>query len=163
MYQPNLIDHFEQICCLDSKHLSPGSEINESSKLHPTESILIKEQVTTTHIKTTIWQLMNEEKLKYRHACLHESMLRKVNVFDEHISTIEAMRKDQLLAITFMELFSLSLKEELMILRVFDLIQDEFKYNTHLHYLKQHSINDEVKCVTQNVLNIELPIITRLI
>jgi hypothetical protein len=120
---------------LESTHLSPDREVTKSSQSQRTQSNLI--------------QLLDKEQLKYRHACLHESMLRKVNVFDEQISTAEKMRKDQLLAVTFIDLFALSLKEEMMILRVFDLIEDEYEYATSLQILKLNSIVEKVKRVAQ--------------
>jgi hypothetical protein len=76
-------------------------------------------------------------------------MLWKVNVFDEQISTAQKMREDQLLAVTFIDLFALSLKEGMMILRVFDLVEDEYESGASLHVLKLNSIVEEVKRIAQ--------------
>lgn len=128
VFQPHLNDH------LESTYSARSSEKSHSSW---GDSILSQVQEKPTYLETTIQELMNKEKIKYGNTCLHVSMLLKINEFDERVSKAKAMRMDQILTVTFIKLFALSLKEELMILKVFDLIEDEYEYSAHQQLLKQ--------------------------
>lgn len=97
-----------------------------------------------THLETTMKQ-MRKEKLKHRHDCLHESMLTKMNMFDDHLLTLETTRKDIKFRITFLDLFALTLEEELIILNDFDLLEDEYCNNVNLKTGKQNEKINQVK------------------
>lgn len=97
-----------------------------------------------THLEL-IMQKMEKEKLKHKHDCLHESMLTKINIFDDHLSMLETTRKNVKLRITFLELFALTLEEELLVLNDFDLVEDEYSYNVYLITVKQNDKINQVK------------------
>lgn len=100
-----------------------------------------------THLENTMKQ-MRKEKLKHRHDCLHESMLTKINMFDDHLIMLEATRKDIEFRITFLNLFALTLEEELIILNDFDLLEDEYCNNVYLKTGKQNEKINQVKCLS---------------
>jgi len=105
-----------------------------------------------THLEI-IMQNMRKEQLKYRHMHLHETMLTKINIFDDNLMELDKMRKDIKLRIKFLDLLALTFEEELIILNDFDLVEDEY---LHSVYLKTCLKNDKVKQVMY--LNKLLPI-----
>lgn len=119
--------------------------------LHPEKndvySNMVKNELPEepSHLET-VMKHMRKEKLKYRHKCLHESMLMKINMFDEYLLTLETKRIDVKLRVTFLELFALTLEEELLILNDFDLLENEYSYNV---YLKTRKQNDKINQVKQ--------------
>lgn len=118
--------------------------------LYPEKSDLYKEMFKNTNEEKstyieTIMQKMRIDKLKYRHSCLHESMLTKINMFDDHILMLDKLRKNVKLRITFLDLFAITLKEELIILNDFDLLEDDYLYNVYLKTEKQNDKVDQVK------------------
>lgn len=94
-------------------------------------------------LETTMQQIM-KDKLKYRHKCLHESMLMKITKFDNHINMAEKLRMDIQLKITFLKLFSLTLEEELIILNNFDLLEDNISYILNLKTEEKTAKVDQV-------------------
>lgn len=96
-----------------------------------------------TDLEITMLQ-MRKEKLVHRHNLLQESMLRKMNRFDEDLSSLEKERKDIILHTTFLNLFAITLEEELIILNDFDLLEDQYSYNLFMKTVKQ---NDQLKQV----------------
>lgn len=92
---------------------------------------------------------MRQDELKYRHLCLHESMLTKINMFDCKLSKLNVLRRDVVLQVTFLDLFAVQLEEELIILNEFDLIEDEYLYNVFVKTGVQNKKADQVN-VTQN-------------
>lgn len=65
-------------------------------------------------------------------------------------------KKDEIYDFAFVELFTQSIKEELMVLSVFDLIQDEHEYCVSLQLQQYTDIEDKVNCVPWCVLNVGL-------
>lgn len=92
-----------------------------------------------------IMEQMRKEQLKYRHKCLHESMLMKINIFDDHLIKLETMRHNVKLHITFLDLFASTLEEEMIILNNFDLLEDEYIYNVLQKTEKQNEKVNQVK------------------
>ncbi|XP_015370284.1 PREDICTED: uncharacterized protein LOC107166226 [Diuraphis noxia] len=86
-------------------------------------------------------QNMRKEQLKYRHKHLHETMLTKINKFDDDLTELNKMRKDVKLRIKFLDLLALTFEEELIILNDFDLVEDEC---LHSVYLKTGLKNDKI-------------------
>lgn len=99
-----------------------------------------------------IMQQMRKEKLKYRHKCLHESMLMKINMFDDHLIVLETMRKDVKFHITFLDLFASTLEEEMIILNNFDLLEDEYTYTVLQKNEKQNDKVNQVKYLHKYLL-----------
>lgn len=87
---------------------------------------------------------MKKEELKYRHLCLHESMLTRIHMFDCHVSTLNDLRRDVELHVTFLDLFTKKLEEELIILNEYDLIEDEYLYNVFVKTGIQNKKADQV-------------------
>lgn len=100
-----------------------------------------------TYLETIMLQ-MKREKLKYKHNCLHESILTKMNIFDEHLLDLEKERKDIGLQTTFLNLFAITLEEELIILNDFNLLEDQYSYNLYIKTVKH---NDQVKIVNISI------------
>lgn len=96
-----------------------------------------------TYLEITMLQ-MRKENLKHRLKCLHESMLAKINTFDDHLLTLVTLQKDISLSIIFLEVFALTLEEELIVLNNFELREDEY---SHKVYLKTSEQNDKVNQV----------------
>lgn len=82
--------------------------------------------------------------LKYIHLYLHDSMLTKINTFDDSILSLGVKRNDVKFCITFLELFALTLEEELLILYDFDLLEDDYAYNIHEKTAVQNSKVEKV-------------------
>eukprot|EP00102_Acyrthosiphon_pisum_P018899 XP_016656109.1 PREDICTED: centromere-associated protein E [Acyrthosiphon pisum] len=121
---PSLIDPFEPI-----GHWDPTDLILKPGNSHE-----------LTHLEI-IMQNMRKEQLKYRHMHLHETMLTKINMFDDDLMELDKMRKDVKLRIKFLDLLALTLEEELIILNDFDLVEDEY---SHSVYIKTGLQNDKV-------------------
>lgn len=102
----------------------------------------------TTHHEHFIQQ-MRKENLKYRYKCLHESLLTKINMFDDELLQLETERKDIKLQITFKNLFLSTLQEELLILNDFDLLEDKYSYDLYLKTVKQNEKVNEVKYLSK--------------
>lgn len=96
-----------------------------------------------TDLEITMLQ-MRKEKLMHRHSLLQESMLRKIDRFDEDLSSLKEERKDIILHSTFLNLFSITLEEELIILNDFDLLEDKYSQNL---FIKTEKQNDQVQQV----------------
>lgn len=107
-----------------------------------------------THLEN-IMVNMRKEKLKYRHMCLHKTMLTKINMFDNDLNELDKMRKSVKLQIKFLDLLALTFEEELIILNGFDLVEDEYLQNVSLKIGLQ---NDKVNQVMY-LFNKLLPII----
>lgn len=80
-------------------------------------------------------QQLRRSHLKYRYDCLHESNLTKINIFDCRLLELDAERKDLKIRITYLDLFVLTLEEEMIILNDFDLLEDE-----NLHIVREKTI-----------------------
>lgn len=145
MFQPNLTDSFEPNRRLDPMHLV----------LNPEKSDLYTEMSTNqfheniTDLERTM-QSMRKERLKYEHHCLHESMLMKIKMFDDHLYFLETSRKDVKLRITFLDLFSIKLEEELLILNDFDLLENEYSHNVYVQTGKQNDKVNQVNDISTN-------------
>lgn len=87
---------------------------------------------------------IRHDKLKYRHLCLHDSMLTKINIFDDKVITLEAERNDVKLCITFLELFTLTLEEELLVLYDFDLLEDDYEHRIYKKTAVQNATVEKV-------------------
>lgn len=98
-----------------------------------------------THLEITMQQ-MRKDKLKYKYKCLHESMLTKINIFDDYLIMLETERKDVKLHITFLDLFASTLEEEMIIFNNYHLLEDEYMYNVHEKTEKQNEKVIQVKC-----------------
>lgn len=140
MFKPNLIDSFEPVQYMDPIYLI----------LYPEQSKLYSEMLKNdqfheepTYLEITM-RKMRIENLKHKHQCLHESMLTKINMFDDHLLVLEKTRKDVKLRITFLELFAITLEEELLILNDFDLLEDDYSYNVYLKTGKQNEKVNQV-------------------
>lgn len=83
-------------------------------------------------------------QLKYRHECLHESMLTRITMFDDDVAALDAERKRAKMRVTFLELFALTLEEEMIILNDFDLLEDGYLRVMNVTTAKQ---NDKVSQV----------------
>ncbi|XP_025191573.1 uncharacterized protein LOC112591851 [Melanaphis sacchari] len=114
---PSLIDSFEPI-----SHWDPTDLILKPKKNHMYENTILDEP---THLEI-IMQNMRKEQLKYRHMRLHETILTKINLFDEDLIELDKMRKNIKLRIKFLDLLALTFEEELIILNDFDLVEDEY-------------------------------------
>lgn len=138
-----MIDSFKPIHHLDLNHLILNSKKSDlCSKIYKNDF-----HENPTHLEI-VMQKMRVEKLKHKHVCLHESMLTKINIFDDHLSMLETTRKNVKLRITFLELFALTLEEEMLVLNDFNLVEDEYSYNVYLTTVKQ---NDKINQV--NIFN----------
>lgn len=140
MFKPNLIDSFKPVQYMDPIYLI----------LYPEQSKLYSEMLKNdqfheepTYLEITM-RKMRKENLKHKHQCLHESMLTKINMFDDHLLMLEKTRKDVKLRITFLELFAITLEEELLILNDFDLLEDDYSYNVYLKTGKQNEKVNQV-------------------
>jgi len=127
MFQTSLIDPFEPI-----GHWDPTDLILKPRNSHE-----------LTHLEI-IMQNMRKEQLKYRHMHLHETMLTKINMFDDDLIELYKMRKDVKLRIKFLDLLALTFEEELIILNDFDFVEDEY---SHSVYIKTGLQNDKVNQV----------------
>lgn len=136
MFQPSFIDLFEP-----NGHWDPTDLILKPGKSHIMYTNEILEELTHLEI---IMQNMRKEQLKYRHMHLHETMLTKINMFDDDLMELDKMRKDVKLQIKFLDLLALTFEEELIILNDFDLVEDEYLQGV---YLKTGLQNNKVKQV----------------
>lgn len=144
IFQPISIDFFEPNESLGLKYLMLNPEkINLHSK---SEDNFIE---NPTDLEATMLQT-RKEKLIHRHNLLQESMLRKINGFDEDLSILEKERKDIILCTTFLNLFGITLEEELIIMNDFDLLEDQYSHNI---YIKTEKQNDQVKLVKYFKIN----------
>lgn len=98
-------------------------------------------------------QQMRRDKLKHKHKCLHESMLTKIKMFDNRLLTLQTTQRDVELSITFLDLFCLTLEEEIIILNSFGLQEDEYLHNVYFKTKKQ---NDKVNQVKIKIYNYQL-------
>lgn len=96
-----------------------------------------------TSVEAALRQI-TKDKFKHKYDCLHESMLTKINMFDEHTLSLEKERKDIKLRLMFLNLFAVTLEEELLILNDFDLLEDEYSYEL---FVKTGDQNNQVKQV----------------
>ncbi|XP_022179157.1 uncharacterized protein LOC111039821 isoform X2 [Myzus persicae] len=131
---PSFIDLFEP-----NGHWDPTDLILKPGKSHIMYTNEILEELTHLEI---IMQNMRKEQLKYRHMHLHETMLTKINMFDDDLMELDKMRKDVKLQIKFLDLLALTFEEELIILNDFDLVEDEYLQGV---YLKTGLQNNKVK------------------
>lgn len=104
----------------------------------------MSENEEPTSVKATMRQLRRSH-LKHRHECLHESMLTKITVFDNHLLALDVERKDVKIHITFLDLFAMTLEEEMIILNDFDWLEDENLRNVHKKMLIQNEKINQVK------------------
>jgi len=86
------------------------------------------------------------DKLKYRHMHLHESMLRKIDMFDDQLFKLNKMRIEVKLEIKFLDLWATTLEEEMLVLYDFDLLEDELSYNVHVKTGLQNDKAQQVIC-----------------
>lgn len=100
-----------------------------------------------TLMKTTLQQ-MRKDNLKYRHLCLHDTMSTKINMFDERLVLLKRKRIDVMLQIIFLDLFALTLEEELLIFNDYDLLEDDCEYNL---FLRTGIQNEKAKQVNMNI------------
>lgn len=116
---------------INNTYLYTDTSEDESSCEEPTSlDITIKE--------------MRIKELKYRHLCLHDSMLTIINMFDSKLSELNVLRKDVKYRTTLLNLFAIQLEEEMIVLNKFDLIKDEYLYNIFLKTKELNNKSEEV-------------------
>lgn len=125
-----MIDSFEPIYNFDSKHFL------ELGTLYP-EIATHEYYEKPTYLEIIMGQIRKDE-LKYRHLCLHDTMLTKINIFDDGVLILETERINVKIHIAFLELLILKIEEELMILNDFDLVDDTYSYITNETIGKQN-------------------------
>lgn len=119
------------IRCIDDTYLYTETSEDESFCEDPTSlDITIKE--------------MRIKELKYRHLCLHDSMLTMINMFDSKLSNLNVLRIDVKYRITFLKLFAIQLEEEMIVLNEFDLIIDKYLHQIFLKTRELNNKNEEV-------------------
>jgi len=142
-----LIDPFEPIVHWDSTNLILKPE--KSHIMHKNE---IFDELTNLEI---IMQNMRKEQLKYRHMRLHETMLTKINMFDDDLMELDKMRKDVKLRIKFLDLLALTFEEELIILNDFDLAEDKYLQSVCLNIGLQNDKVNQVMYLFNKLLPIK--------
>lgn len=116
--------------------------LNNLYNVEISKNELYEEQSTSMGIAM---QQIIRSQLKYRHDCLYESMITKINLFDDDILALDAERRDVKIRIAFLDLFALSLEEEMIILNDFDLLEDEYLHIIHKKTKKQNEKVNQVK------------------
>lgn len=134
-----MIDSFEPIYYLGSKHFL------ELGTLYP-EINMQEYNEKPTYLEAIMGQ-MRKDELKYRHLCLHDTMLTKINIFDDDVLMLETERIDVEIYIAFLEIFMLKIEEELIILNDFDLVEDEYE---HIAYETLGKQNEKVLEVSRS-------------
>ncbi|VVC33540.1 WD40/YVTN repeat-like-containing domain,WD40 repeat,WD40-repeat-containing domain [Cinara cedri] len=142
---PSSIDSFEPLYHSDPLDFVLNPQINN---LYPMSKNVSYECLTYLEIMT---QQMLKDKLKHRHRCLHESMLTKITMFDNHLLMLKKLRKDVKLQITVLKLFSLTLEEELIILNECDLREDEYAYTVHLKTEQKNAKVDQIMKIQEDI------------
>lgn len=122
-FQHSSIDSFEPIGHWDpiDLFLNPGKSLLYKNALY--------EEPTYQEI---VMQDMSKLKLKYRHMQLHDTMLTKIKIFDDHLLKLNKIQRKDKLRIKFLDLWATTLEEELLILNDFDLLEDEYSYNVYV-------------------------------
>lgn len=88
---------------------------------------------------------MRKEDLIYKHNVLHKSILEKIQFFDKKLLALRTKRIDVKLSVVFLDLFALTLEEELLTLSDFDLLEDRYSYDVYLKTKTQNEKADQVK------------------
>uniref|UniRef100_A0A2S2P1G3 WD repeat-containing protein 52 n=2 Tax=Schizaphis graminum TaxID=13262 RepID=A0A2S2P1G3_SCHGA len=140
---PSLIDPFEPIV-----HWDPTNLIVKPEKSHIMHKNAIFDELTNLEITM---QSMRKEQLKYRHMCLHETMLTKINMFDDDLMELDKMRKDVKLRIKFLDLLSLTFEEELIILNDFDLAEDKYLQSVCLKISLQNDKVNQIQNIQEEI------------
>ncbi|XP_050423055.1 cilia- and flagella-associated protein 44 [Adelges cooleyi] len=117
----------------------------------PTSSSDMQEYNPKPSILENLMKDMRREKLKYKHRCLHESILAKIDMFDNRLIKLGGQKNDLLLRITFLELFTVTLEEEMLILNDFDLLEDQYSYDLHVITGKQNAKAEHIMYIEDNV------------
>jgi len=140
-FQPNLFDKFEP----PNRHYSDPMymSLNNLYNVEISKTALYEEQPTSMGIAM---QQLIRSQLKYRHDCLYESMITKINLFDDDILALDAERNDIRVRIKFLDLFALSLEDEMIILNDFDLLENEYLHVVHKKTMIQNEKVNQVKC-----------------
>lgn len=136
LFQPSLIDSFEPIYHCDPMDLFFNPELSPLYK-----NAYFYEEPTHQEI---IMQKIRIDKLKYRHLYMHETMLKKIKMFDDHLFKLNKMRTDVKLEIIFLDLWATTLEEEMLVLYDFDLLEDELLYNVHIKIGEQNDKAQQV-------------------
>ncbi|VVC29555.1 WD40/YVTN repeat-like-containing domain,WD40-repeat-containing domain,WD40 repeat [Cinara cedri] len=135
---PNLIDSYEEVY----------HPIQLDFILNPRISQLYVKSKNDSNEKSSylepMLQKMLKDNLKYKHKCLHESMLTKITMFDDQLFMLKRLRKDVKSQITFLELFSLTLEDELLILNDYNLLEDEYAYRVHIKTGQKNAKIDKI-------------------
>lgn len=136
LFQPSLIDSFEPIYHCDPMDLFFNPELSPLYK-----NAYFYEEPTHQEI---IMQKIRIDKLKYRHLHMHETMLKKIKMFDDHLFKLNKTRIDVKLEIIFLDLWATTLEEEMLVLYDFDLLEDELLYNVHIKIGEQNDKAQQV-------------------
>jgi len=136
IFQSSLIDSFEPIV-----HWDPTDLVLKPVKSNFMNKNAIFDELISLEI---IMKNMRKEQLKYRNKHLHETMLTKINRFDDDLMELDKMRKDVKLRIKFLDLLALTFEEELIILNDFDLVEDEYLHRVYLKTGLQNDIINQV-------------------
>lgn len=75
---------------------------------------------------------------------MHETMLKKIKMFDDHLFKLNKMRIDVKLEMIFLDLWATTLEEEMLVLNDFDLLEDELSYNVHIKIGEQNDKAQQV-------------------
>jgi len=98
-----------------------------------------------------IMKKLRIDKLKYKHMHLHDTMLKKINMFDDQLFKLKKMRVDIKLEIKFLDLWATTLEEEMLVLYDFDLLEDEFSYKVHVKIGAQNDKAQQVICFNKRL------------
>jgi len=144
LFQPSLIDSFEP-----SDHRDPMVLLYHPELSPLYKSVYFYEEPTHQEI---IMRKIRIDKLKYRHMHLHETMLKKITMFDDHLFKLNKMRIDVKLEIKFLDLWATTLEEEMLVLYDFDLLEDELQYKVHVKTGEQNNKAQQVTPVNKRPL-----------
>ncbi|CAH1730872.1 unnamed protein product [Aphis gossypii] len=140
---PSLIDSFEPIDHLDPMDLF----------FNPEKSPLYKNAYSyeePTH-QEIVMKKMIIDKLKYKHMHLHETMLKKIDMFDDQLFKLNKMRIEVKLEIKFLDLWATTLEEEMLVLYDFDLLEDELSYNVHVKTGLQNDKAQQIQRIQEDI------------
>lgn len=83
---------------------------------------------------------------------MHETMFRKIEIFDDNLFKLHKIRIEVKLDIKFLDLWATTLEEEMLVLYDFDLLEDELLYNVHIKTGFQNDKAQQVLCFDKRLL-----------
>ncbi|XP_050529601.1 cilia- and flagella-associated protein 44 isoform X2 [Daktulosphaira vitifoliae] len=136
--------------CVDHEYLLIYPEKSPIYLKQTKYALIEKCQIKSSFLENQI-KIMREKKLRYKHKCLHELIFTKIEMFDNHLAELETERIAVVLRIKFLELFALTLEEELLILNDYDLLEDEYSYDVYIITEKQNELSAQIINIEEDI------------